>query len=109
MRLAFDFDGVLVDSMQSNIDAINNLSERYSFEPLTTDSYRGMLTVNFSQYWQMLLGNRCEEFFADLHTQPRGAVTFVPGMKDVLLAFSPAIVSSNHSVLIAIAHLWTRF
>jgi phosphoglycolate phosphatase len=100
VRPAFDFDGVIVDSLQANIDAINALAGAYEFLPLTVDGYRGMLTVNFVQYWQMLLGKHAQPFLADLQLQHSRGATLVPGMREVLNDFAPTIISSNHGSVI---------
>jgi phosphoglycolate phosphatase len=100
VALAFDFDGVLVDSRADNIEAINTLARKYSFEPMSVDAYNNMLLFNFYEYWQMLLGAHAKEFFADLHFMPRKTPQLLPGMHDLMLTYRPVIVSSNYSMLI---------
>ena len=100
MSIVFDFDGVLVDTLQANIEAINAFAGKYGFPPMTERTYVGMLDHNFTEYWQMLLGARAREFLTDLHLYPRPHPILVPHMRELLLDFKPALVSSNTSHLI---------
>lgn len=100
MSLVFDFDGVLVDTLEANIEAINAFASKYAFPRMTHATYTRMLDHNFTEYWQMLLGTRAKNFMRDLHAYPRPHPTLVPHMRELLLDFKPAIVSSNHSNLI---------
>jgi phosphoglycolate phosphatase len=100
MSLVFDFDGVIVDTRDDNIKAINKLSKKYGFEPMTVESYTAMLGYNFTHYWEMLLGKACKSFMRDLHAVPRPHPRINPGVKEMLLNFRPAIVSSNSGSLI---------
>lgn len=100
MALVFDFDGVIVDTRTDNIEAINQLARKYRFDPLDEAAYGGMLTCNFYEYWQMLLGPRAESFLTDLRHMQRPTATVLPGMAEMLEAHQPAIVSSNYTALI---------
>jgi len=100
MVVAFDYDGVLVNTLEANISAINAFSGKYEFPEMDTQAYIRMLDANFAEYWQMLLGARSSEFMADLHAYPRPHPPLVSGMREVLLELQPPIVSSNHSSLI---------
>ena len=100
MALVFDFDGVLVDTRNENMQTINNLAQKYRFEPLNAESYRNMTAYNFYEYWQMFLGTQSKDFFADLRWQPRPHPDLLPGMKTILEAHQPSIVSSNFSDII---------
>ena len=100
MSLVFDFDGVLVDTLQANIEAINAFSRKYKFPRMTVAVYTRMLDHNFTEYWQMMLGAHAKYFLNDLHTYPRPHPQLIPHMRELLLDFKPAIVSSNTSHLI---------
>ncbi len=100
MAVVFDFDGVLVNTLQENINAINAFSKKYDFPEMDRAAYIGMLDVNFTEYWQMMLGAQTSEFLADLHHYPRPHPILITGMREVLIDFKPPIVSSNHSSLI---------
>jgi len=100
MSLVFDFDGVIVNTLHANIDAINAFADKYDFPLMTTDAYVRMLDHNFTDYWHMMLGAQARAFLSDLHNYPRPHPELVEGMRDILLDFKPAIVSSNTGHLI---------
>ena len=100
MTVVFDYDGVLVNTLRANIDAINAFSEKYEFPKMDEEAYIRMLDANFAEYWQMLLGASSSSFMEDLHTYNRPHPVLLTGMKDLLLELKPPIVSSNHSSLI---------
>jgi phosphoglycolate phosphatase-like HAD superfamily hydrolase len=98
--LAFDFDGVLVNTLRENIDAINAYAARYEFPVMDEAAYVRMLDANFIEYWHMLLGARARDFLTDLHHHPRPHPTLLPEMRELLLEKKPVIVSSNYGSLI---------
>ena len=100
MSIVFDFDGVIVDSRSENIATLNALAAKYGYEPITLERYTAMTQHNFYEYWQMLLGEHAKEFFTDIHMISRAPGTLLPGMKEILLAHTPIIVSSNATPII---------
>jgi phosphoglycolate phosphatase len=100
MALAFDYDGVLVDVREDNIAVINAFAAKYGFEPITMQQYNSSLQYNFYDYWQMLLGEKAQAFFEDLHALPREPARLLPGMQKILTAHKPIIISSNVTYLI---------
>jgi phosphoglycolate phosphatase-like HAD superfamily hydrolase len=100
MAIVFDYDGVLVDARQDNIEALNLLAPKYGFTPFTFETYCEMNKENFYQYWDAKLGDRAAAFYKDLHALPRQKAHLLPGMREILLEHKPAIVSSNFTILI---------
>jgi phosphoglycolate phosphatase-like HAD superfamily hydrolase len=100
MVLVFDFDGVVVNTLEDNRKAINAFAQKYGFTPLDVASFVTMQDSNFAEYWQHLLGERVEAFLTDLHHYPRPHPQLEESIRALLVDFSPAIVSSNTSTLI---------